>query len=187
MTLKRHRFSVLAMLISLIFATKCFSAIEWQDEPEHIGAWQMWFGTSNVYGTERMSAVLSDNWRGRESSERQLEVFCAENGQLYVWLLVIHEDDEDGSIQADKVPVAYRFDRNATKHQFWPVTANSVAVVIQGEEARSFLAEMNAAEELFISANPSTHPSNLDVREARFLLLGVREIVHHANKLCPDY
>lgn len=171
------------MLLSLattslsLFVTNA-SAMQWQEEPYFIGEWQLWFGTSNLDDSEGMVATIWDDWRAHNSSNWAVSVGCVE-GRPSVQFLMTQEGE---FIEGVQVPVSYRLDKNPAKSQDWIVTVSSQSIVIEGERALSFLSELNEADELFIRAQPV----NLDDRDARFLLLGVREVVYQAFKLCPS-
>ena len=79
------------------------------------------------------------------------------------------------------IPVAYRIGKDPAKHQDWFQNVSGTSAVIENEQALEFLSELNTADELFIRAQPPNFPN----RDARFLLLGVREVVYQVRKLCP--
>lgn len=168
--------NMMALLVSLLAMDA--SAMQWQEEPHFIGEWQLWFGTSNLDDSEGMVATMWDNWRAHNSSNWAISVGCVE-GRPSVEFLMTQEGE---FIEGAQVPVSYRLDRNPAKSQDWIVTVSGQSIVIEDGQALSFLSELNEADEIFIRAQPM----NLDDRDARFLLLGVREVVYQAFRLCPN-
>lgn len=165
----------IVLLVSL-FAVNA-SAMQWQEEPFFIGHWEMYFGTSELDDSEGVMASINDDWRGHNSSNWVMQVGCLEGRPVVVYGIT-HEGE---FISDEQIPVAYRLDENPARQETWFKNSSGSAVLIDAEQAREFLSELGTADELFIRAKPSNFPN----RDARFLLLGVREVVYQVRKLCP--
>lgn len=170
------RVTLLAFLASLYSLSA--SAVQWEEEPSIMGEWAIYFGTSQLDDSQAVFAQIWDDWRGHNSSNLELQTGCIE-GRPFVNFVITYQDE---FIENDLVSVAYRIDKNPAVRQVWARTTDRTSVIIQFDDARELLSELLSGDELFIRAEPS----NLSGREARFLLLGVREIIYQVAKMCPE-
>ena len=151
-------------------------ATQWQEEPDYMGFWGLYFGTSELDDSQAVYGVVYDDWRAHNSSFSSLGFGCEEK-RPYVAYYFAREGEHVGN---NMISINFRLDKNSPKSAEWIPLADGTGALIEYADAEAFMLEASQADELYIRS----FSHNFGERDARYLLLGIREVVYQIFRAC---